>query len=97
MEKLGVSETASDNKHMHKAALEALLFVAGESVPVSSLVKATEMSESEIKRLMEELISDYKDKNSGILIVEVADGYQMVTNPDFSMWVKKFKKYKSVE
>jgi segregation and condensation protein B len=23
--------------------------------------------------------------------VEVADGYQMVTNPDFSMWVKKFK------
>ncbi|MEW6740480.1 MAG: SMC-Scp complex subunit ScpB [Nitrospirota bacterium] len=91
MEESVVSAATSDNRHMHKSALEALLFVAGESVPVSSLVKATEMPESEIKKLMEELISDYKGKHSGILIVEVADGYQMVTNPDFSMWVKKFK------
>lgn len=74
-----------------KAALEALLFAAGEPVPISSIVKTTELSESEIKRLMEELIAEFRDRNSGIMIAEIADGYQMVTNPDFSMWVKKFK------
>ncbi len=87
MEETGVSA----NKHLQKAAIEALLFVAGEPVPINSIVKATEMPESEIKKLMDELAAEYRDRNSGILIAEIAEGYQMVTNPDFSMWVKKFK------
>lgn len=91
MEELAASAVVSDNRHMYKSAIEALLFVAGEPVSVSSLVKITEMPESEIKKLMEELISDYRAAHSGIQIVEIADGYQMVTNPDFSMWIKKFK------
>lgn len=74
-----------------KAILEALLFVAGEPITQGSIIKATEMQESEIKRLMGELISEYRERNSGILIFEVADGYQMVTNPDYGIWVKKFK------
>lgn len=81
----------SDNKHLQKATIEALLFVAGEPVPISSIVKATEMPESEIKKLIDELAIEYRDRSSGILIAEIAEGYQMVTNPDFSMWVKKFK------
>jgi segregation and condensation protein B len=74
-----------------KAALEALLFVAGEPVAVGSLIKTTEMQEADIKRLMSGLISEYKERNSGILIAEIADGYQMVTNPDSALWVKRFK------
>lgn len=81
----------SDNSHLQKAAMEALLFVAGEPVTAGSISKATELPESEIKRLMEELIYDYRERNSGMLIVEIADGYQMVTNPDFAVPVKKFK------
>lgn len=81
----------SDNRHIHKSAIEALLFVAGEPVTISSLVKVIELPEFEIRKLIEELITDYREKQSGILIVEIADGYQMVTNPDFSMWIKKFK------
>lgn len=80
-----------DNKRIQKASLEALLFAAGEPVTVSAIVKTTEIPELEIKKLMDELISDYRERNSGILVAEIADGYQMVTNPDFSMWVKKFK------
>ncbi|MBI5212489.1 MAG: SMC-Scp complex subunit ScpB [Nitrospirae bacterium] len=82
---------ASYDNHLRKAALEAVLFVAGEPVTLSALVKATEISEHEIKRLMAELISEYKERNSGVIIAEIADGYQMVTNPDFSLFVKKFK------
>jgi segregation and condensation protein B len=74
-----------------KAVLEALLFVAGEPVALGSIIKAAEMQESEAKRLMGELILDYKDRNSGIKIVEIADGYQMVTDPDLAIWIKRFK------
>ncbi len=82
---------ASQEKHLRKAAIEALLFAAGEPVALSALVKTTEINETDIKRLMAELISEYKERNSGIIIAEIADGYQMVTNPDFSLFVKKFK------
>lgn len=75
----------------HKAVIEALLFVAGEPVNISSLVKATELGEQEIRRLLDELSTDYKSRNSGILIIGIADGYQMVTDPDLSLWIKRFK------
>lgn len=74
-----------------KAVLEALLFVAGEPLTAAGVAKATELQESEVKRLMAELIADYREKNSGLLIAEIAEGYQMVTNPDFALWVKRFK------
>jgi len=48
------------------------------------------MEEPEIKRIMGELISDYRDRDGGIHIVEIANGYQMVTNPRYAPWIKKF-------
>lgn len=74
-----------------KAILEALLFVAGETISAGSLAKVTDIQENEIKSLMNDLMSDYKRRESGLQIVEIADGYQIVTNPDCSLWVKKFK------
>jgi segregation and condensation protein B len=40
---------------------------------------------------MGELIQEYKVRNTGLLIVEIANGYQMVTNPEYAEWVKKFR------
>src|SRR5271169_2603332 len=74
-----------------KAVLEALLFVAGEPVNISSMVKATDLPEQEIKRLLDELSSDYKSRNSGILLIGIAEGYQMVTDPNLALWIKRFK------
>lgn len=77
--------------HQKKSILEALLFVAGEPIAQGSLSKASEIPEPEIKRLMLELISEYRERNSGILIFEIAEGYQMATSPDYGTWVRKFK------
>jgi segregation and condensation protein B len=76
---------------LKKAVIEALLFVAGEPVTIGSLAKATDMSEDEIKRLLDDLSSDYKSRNAGILIIGIAGGYQMVTDPDHALWIKRFK------
>lgn len=74
-----------------KSVLEAFLFLSGEVLTSVSLKDITEFPEPEIKRLMGELIEEYKERDSGLLIVEVAGGYQMVTNPSHAEWIKKFR------
>lgn len=75
-----------------KSLLEAFLFLSGEPVTASYLKGTTEeMDEHDIKRLMEELMADYRNRNGGILVVEIANGYQMVTNPQYAPWIKKFR------
>lgn len=78
-------------EYSQKAVIEALLFVAGEPVSTASLVKATDIPEQDIRRLLDELSSDYKERNSGILVIGIADGFQMVTAPDLALWIKRFK------
>ncbi len=74
-----------------KNLLEAILFISGEPVNLSSLKDVTELPEIELKPLMDELIADYKEQNGGILIAEIAHGYQMISNPACAPWLKKFK------
>jgi segregation and condensation protein B len=74
-----------------KSILEALLFVSGEVLTIETLKKITDMPEFDIKNFMNELIRDYKERNSAIRIVEIADGYQMCTDPDYSFYIKRLK------
>ncbi|MDA8156592.1 MAG: SMC-Scp complex subunit ScpB [Actinomycetota bacterium] len=71
--------------------LEALLFAAGEPITAADLKKITGLPESDIKDIVDELRSDYHERGGGILISEVAGGYQMHTNPDNCDWAKKFR------
>ncbi len=75
----------------NKSIIEAILFLAGESVPIQTFKDILELSELEIKNLLEELIAEYKEREKGMIIVEVANGYQMVTNPIYSEWIKRYK------
>jgi len=74
-----------------RSVLEALLFLSGEVLTVPSIKEILEISDSEVRRLLGELIAEYRERNSGLLIVEIAQGYQMVTNPEYAEWVRKFK------
>lgn len=74
-----------------KSIIEALLFLSGEPITLSNIKETLEIPESEIKKLIDELIVEYNERDAGLLIVEVANGYQIVTNPKYFEWVKKFK------
>jgi segregation and condensation protein B len=74
-----------------KSVLEALLFLSGEVLAASTVKDILEIPEAEIKRCMEELISEYRERNTGLMIVEIANGYQMVTNPEYGEWTRKFR------
>ncbi len=70
--------------------IEAMLFVSGEPITLSSLKAVMEMPESDIRQSMDLLISEYKERDRGIIIVEIAEGYQMVTNPLYAKLLRKF-------
>ncbi|HLC15467.1 MAG TPA: SMC-Scp complex subunit ScpB [Thermodesulfovibrionia bacterium] len=72
-----------------KAIVEALLFVSSAPVSLGTLKKLLQLSENRLEEVISELINDYTEANRGIQIVTIAEGYQMVTNPDYSEWVKK--------
>jgi segregation and condensation protein B len=74
-----------------RSVLEVLLFLSGEPITLSTIRDVIDLSEPEIKKLMDELIMQYREQNGGLFIAEIANGYQMVTNPEYSEWVKKFK------
>ncbi len=72
-----------------KSILEASLFIAGEPMNVDSLKKILEIDKVNTERLLRELVTEYSIRNTGLLIVEVAEGFQMVTSPACAPWVKK--------
>jgi segregation and condensation protein B len=74
-----------------KSVLEALFFLSGEVLVASAIKDILEIPDAEIKRVMEELMTEYRERNTGLMIVEIANGYQMVTNPAYGEWIKKFK------
>lgn len=74
-----------------KSIIEALLFLSGEVLTVESFKETIALPETDIKNLLKELIEEYRARNRGLLIVEIANGYQMVTNPEYAEWIKKFR------
>ncbi len=73
----------------NRSILESLLFIVGEPISIDALAKILDIKSDEANSLVQELISDYTLRDSGLLIVEVAEGVQMVTNPVSAPWVKK--------
>ena len=78
-----------------KAAIEALLFVSGNPLSLDRLRgifdEATpESIESQVRALQQE----YDDRGSGLMLAEVAGGFQLATRPEQFGWIRKFKSVK---
>ena len=78
-----------------KAIIESLLFVNERPIELNELIQITEAGKKDIELAIEELISEYATRNSGICIVKIAGGYQMCSCPDNETWVKKMYQERS--
>ncbi|MCX7988914.1 MAG: SMC-Scp complex subunit ScpB [Thermodesulfovibrio sp.] len=74
-----------------KRIIEALLFISEKPISQKFLASLFSISELEIKIILDTLINEYKEKESGILIIQIDESYQMVTNPKYSEWLTLFK------
>ena len=55
------------------------------------------VSNADIKKVLSKLQSDYENRKCGIMIIEIADGYQMLSNPIYAPYLRRFYKTKHKE
>ena len=81
-----------------KSVIEALLFASEKPLTIEQVKKVLGNLESnEIRKILDELKSEYAEDNRGICITEVAGGFQMITSPNFATFLKKLYKERHLE
>jgi segregation and condensation protein B len=73
------------------AMLEAVLLASPRPVSLRTLVSAAGLPEGEARKAMDELADRYSPRLSGIVLREVAGGYQLATNPRCAEIVERFR------
>jgi segregation and condensation protein B len=82
--------------HQLKSAIEALVFVSGSPLSLDRLKGVFEEATAEqIESQLRLLQQDYIDRGSGLMLAEVAGGYQLATRPEHYEWIRKFKTVKT--
>lgn len=72
-----------------KAAVEAVLFAAGEPVPVARLSLVLGMPEEEIQLAANELAEDCEREQRGVRILRLGEKLQMCSAPDYAPVIVK--------
>lgn len=81
-----------------KAAIEALLFSSDKPVTLEQLKYALNgLETSEIRKNLEELKLEMENTKRGLRITEVAGGFQMITDANFSPFLKRLHKDRRAE
>ena len=65
-----------------KPALEALIFVSDEPLPLAEAAAALEATEEAVRNALELLRADYEVQDRGLRLEEVGGGYRIATRPE---------------
>jgi len=83
------ADTAMDQERL-KGILESLLFAAGEPVALAHLSNALEnVPREEIRKALAEMATAYATAGRGIVLEEVAGGYQLRTREEHAFYVRR--------
>ena len=74
------------------AVVEALVFVADEPVTTKTLAEITDEDRETILAAIEELQEEYERRDGGLILREIAGGWQIATKPQFHDEIRKYLK-----
>lgn len=74
-----------------KSILEAILFAASDPITIRQFQHALPgLNARVIRRALSELRDEYRETGRSFGLVEIANGYQISTRPEYSEWIRKF-------
>jgi len=79
-----------------KSIIEAMLFVSGKPVEYNIFKNVLEIPLKDVREAIEYLNKEYEDKGSSLAVIEIAEGFQLITRPEYSYWLKKMFGHKKV-
>ena len=71
------------------SALEAILFAAGEPVPISRISLILGISEGAVEEAAEELTEVFRAEKHSLSVIRMADKLQLCTSPEFAPVIAK--------
>lgn len=77
------------NEQERRGAIEAILFAAGDPLPVKRIATALEVSEAEVEEVIQALSMELDARKSGIVLKRLDDSVQLCTRTEFSEPVRK--------
>lgn len=84
--------------HHFKSAVEALLFVSDKPVMIDQLRSVfPELKPADITELLKKLQDEYVERNAGMAVLEIAGGWQMLSNSQAAPYIREFYKTRTKE
>jgi segregation and condensation protein B len=71
-----------------KGLFEAVLFLSNEPLPIQFFVKNFSIDPTQAKIIMDTLMDDYGERDGGVHLVEIANGFQFVTNARYAEQIR---------
>lgn len=72
-----------------QAVIEALLFTMGKAVPLKDLAAVIEHDENTVRKIIHQMMDNYKLQKRGMQIIELEDAFQMCTDPAYYDYIIK--------
>lgn len=70
--------------------VEAVLFASSDPVSSAKLIKELGVERTLLMQVVEYLKEKYNNPDSGIQLIEIADGYQILSKPQYNELLEKF-------
>lgn len=71
-------------------AIEAILMVATDPVPVQLLAQLLELKPKDVEAILDEQMASYEVEDRGFILTKVAGGYRYQSHPDLAPYVERF-------
>jgi segregation and condensation protein B len=75
-----------------KARLEAVLFSSDEPLRLERLQTLFEVDVVSLKQALQDLMVEYAQENRGVILQEVAGGFQIRTRAEYAPWIVKLNR-----
>lgn len=72
-----------------KYAIEGILFAAGEPVKAAKLAVVLDKTVEEVEAAAEELKAEYDRESRGFNIIEISEGYQICSRPEYYTYIRE--------
>lgn len=88
-----VKEAAAQEEIDLAGLFEALIFLSNEPLPLSFFVKNLGVDAQQAKILLDSLVDEYEERDGGIRIVEISNGFQFMTSRRYSSQIRSIMGY----
>jgi segregation and condensation protein B len=72
--------------------IEGILFISEEPVKAGLIAEALDIKESEVKKVLKQLDSEYIEQNRGFVLKKISGGYRLYSNPAINEVLQQFVK-----